>query len=249
MITLFGVPSPNVLKILLMLEEAEVAYELRRVAVMHGEGGEASFRELNPLGKVPVIIDRTGNEPKTLYESGAILIYLAETYAPALLSGSGTARWQTLQWLAVQMSFAGPMLGQMNHFQLIPSEAGSYASVRYRDQARSVYRHFDERLRSAEWLGGDAYSIADIAMHPWSAYLERHGFDPADFPSLAAWRARIDQRPAWIRAHAAIPGLVGDDLLPPSDANMDHFFGRSEAGPQSDFERYLALGAMIRPAL
>jgi GST-like protein len=247
MITLYGMPSPNVLKILLMLEEAGLPYELRHVAVLRGEGQAPWFRALNPFGKVPVIIDRTNGGQHILFESGAILIYLAETYAPALLPAAGPARWHTLEWLTAQIAYAGPMLGQMNHFQLLPSEANSYAANRYRDQARLVYRHFDDRLGQVPWLGGDEYTIADIAMHPWSAYLIRHGFDEADFPHLAAWSARIDQRPAWTRAHAAIPILVGDPSMSASQAEMDIFFGRSEAGPPSDMARYAALGPMVRP--
>jgi GST-like protein len=247
MITLYGMPSPNVLKILLMLEEAGLPYELKHVAVLRGEGQAPWLRALNPFGKVPVIIDRVDSEERVFFESGAILIYLAETYAPALLPQSGPARWRTLEWVAAQVAYAGPMLGQMNHFQLVPSEGNSYAAARYRDQAQLVYRHFDDRLAQAPWLGGEQYSIADIAMHPWSAYLARHGFDAADFPHLTAWSARIDQRPAWGRAHAAIPTLVGDPTMSASDAEMDIFFGRSQPGPPSDMASYAALGPMIRP--
>ncbi|QJR02423.1 glutathione S-transferase family protein [Sphingobium yanoikuyae] len=180
MITLYRMPSPNVLKILLMLEEAGLPYELKHVAVLRGEGQVSWFRALNPFGKVPVIIDRQAGEERVFFESGAILIYLAETYAPALLPAHGPARWRTLEWLAAQVAYAGPMLGQMNHFQLVPSEANSYSAARYRDQAQLVYRHFDDRLADVPWLGGEHYSIADIAMHPWTAYLVRHGFSEAD---------------------------------------------------------------------
>ena len=249
MITLYGMTGPNVLKILLMLEEIEAEYQVRHVAVMRGEGLHPGFLAISPFGKVPVIVDSRRDGEQTLFESGAILMYLAETYAPSLLPQEGPDRWSTLTWLFGQVAFAGPMLGQLNHFHLLPSEAGTYAAGRYRDQAAKVYRDFDRRLAEAPWLGGGHYSIADIAMYPWSAYLSRHEFREEDFPHLTAWRARIDARPAWRRAQAAIARLAADDTAAQvhvTDEDFDRFFNRSHAGPPVDFEGYLARGSNIR---
>jgi GSH-dependent disulfide-bond oxidoreductase len=247
-IDLYGTASPNVLKITIMLEEMGLPYKGHLVRVMHNENREPAFLALNPIGKVPVLIDhdREGRQ-QPIYESGAILIYLAETYHSPLLPSSGPRRWEVLEWLMVQMSLAGPMLGQVNHFQLLPSEAGSYADKRYRDQARRVYSHVNDRLGLVPWLGGSDYSIADIAMYPWSAFLTRHGFNPEDFPNLIAWRDRIDSRPAVKRGVAAIDAMMlsrPDAMAPVSNEQLDRLFSRSEPGPTADMAGYLALGPM-----
>ena len=244
MITLYGMGSPNVVKIVIALEEIGQPYALRHVDVMRGEGQHAEFLALNPLGKVPVMVDgNAAGDVGPIFESGAILIYLAETYAPALLPSSGGERWEVLKWLIAQVAYAGPMLGQMNHFQLVASEANSYGGRRYRDMARAVYRDFDARLAQAPWLGGSSFSIADIAMYPWAGYLSRHGFSPDDHPHLLAWRDRIDARPSVKRAAAAIAAMMAAAAPGrPPDGDFDSFFARVEPGPAADLDRYLALG-------
>ncbi|MBB4640388.1 glutathione S-transferase family protein [Rhizorhapis suberifaciens] len=249
MITMFGTASPNVFKILLMLEESGTEYYVKHVAVMRGEGQDPAFLAMNPFGKVPVIVDRNQEGEQVVFESGAILIYLADTYAPALLPACGAARWATLEWLVAQVAYAGPMLGQVNHYQLIPSEADSYAAARYKDQAAKIYRTFDDRLAAVPWLAGQSYSVADIAMYPWSAYLSRHGFDEADFPNLVAWRARIDARPAWRRAQAGIASLVRAGAATGAgitESDIDRFLGRTKPGPAADLVGYAARGSYIR---
>jgi GST-like protein len=145
----------------------------------------------------------------------------------------------------VQVGYAGPMLGQLNHFQMVPSQAEGYGFTRYRDQAALVYRHVNDRLGETPWLGGESYSIADIAMHPWTGLLMRHGFDPADYPKLISWRDQIDARPAVKRAVAAISAMAAADFAAGerlTDADFDRFFGRSRPGPSVDFAAYIALG-------
>jgi len=245
MIELYGSGSPNVVKVAIMLEEIGRPYRGHLVDVLHGAQFTPSFLALNPLGKVPVIVDHEGaGASQPIFESGAILIYLAETYAPALLPASGPARWEILKWLIAQVAYAGPMLGQLNHFQLVEGQSDTYAAARYRDQAARVYGDIENRLAVVPWLGGDKYSIADIAMYPWSGYLSRHGFDKAKFPHLVAWRDRIDARPAVQRARAAIQALTSDPAsrAPMSGADSDRFFGRSNPGPKADFEGYYKLG-------
>lgn len=247
MIELYGCGSPNVLKIAIMLEEIGRPYRGHHIAVMHGAQFDPSFLALNPIGKVPVIVDHDGAGPdQPIFESGAILIYLAETYAPALFPPKGPARWDVLKWLIAQVAYAGPMLGQVNHFQLVEGQSDSYAVNRYRDQAARIYGDVEKRLGVVPWLGGENYSIADIAMYPWAGYLARHGFDPAKFPNLMAWRGRIDARPTVKRARAWLDALGQSDPKnkePLENENLDRFFGRSKPGPGIDFEKYIGLGS------
>lgn len=248
MIELFGMESPNVLKIAIMLEEMGLPYEGRYVRVMHGQNYDPDFLAMNPLAKVPFIIDHDrGVKDQVIFESGAILIYLAETYESPLLPAHAPDRWEVLKWLMVQVSYAGPMLGQVNHFQLLPTEENSYAFNRYRRQAARVYRIVDSRLGAVRWLGGESYSIADIAMYPWSAYLSRHGFESSEHPNLIAWRDRMDERSPVKRAVVAMRNLVAGD---PSQReafkaeHLDLFFGRADASPPLDITRYANLGPM-----
>jgi len=155
MIELYGCGSPNVVKIAIMLEEIGRPYRGHHVAVMHGAQFTPSFLALNPIGKVPVIVDHEGAGPdQPIFESGAILIYLAETYAPTLLPAKAPGRWEVLKWLFVQVAYAGPMLGQLNHFQLVAGQSDSYGANRYRDQAARVYGDVERRLGIVPWLGG-----------------------------------------------------------------------------------------------
>ena len=256
MITLYGMFSPNVFKIALMLEEAGLPYRTEHVPVMCGGNRTSDFLKLNPLAKVPVIVDPEGPlAGQALFESGAILIYLAENYASALLprESDDPGRWRVLTWLAVQMALAGPMLGQMNHFQGLPAEKKGYAYGRYRDQARFVYERIDGQLTDNSYLGGAAYSIADIAMYPWAAYMERHGFARDDFRHLMRWRSEIDERPATARALKVMMALMqldGESLKRSTPQDVDRFFNRSAPGPLPDGDAYFALGPMVsaRPA-
>lgn len=119
-----------------------------------GEGHHPGFLAISPFGKVPVIVDDRDGREQTLFESGAILMYLAETYAPSLLPNEGPERWSTLAWLFGQVAFAGPMLGQLNHFHLLPSEAGTYAAGRYKDQAAKGLSRFRSPAVPVPLVGG-----------------------------------------------------------------------------------------------
>ena len=250
MIDFYGMAgSPNVLKVAIMLEEAGLEYRTHAVRVMSGENYDPAFLALNPIAKVPVIVDQNGvGTDHPLFESGAILIYLAETYRPELLPAAGPARWEVLKWLMVQIALVGPMLGQANHFQLIPSESDSYAAYRYRDQAARAYRDIDERLRVCRFIGGDRYSIADIAVYPWMGYVMRHDLEEKDFPHLIAWRDLLDQRAAVKRGAAAIDEIasrVPRSLAPPTDRELDRFFARRRPGPKVDLVGYRERGPMF----
>ncbi len=250
MIEFYGMAnSPNVLKVAIMLEETGLDYRPHHVNGLRGENYDRAFLALNPISKVPVIVDPDGaGEATPMFESGAILIYLAETYKPELFPASGHARWETLKWVMVQMSLVGPMLGQVNHFQLLPSEADSYAANRYRDQAARVYRNIDDRLKAFPFIGGNDYSIADIAVYPWMGYLKRHGLEEQDFSYLTAWRDALDQCGAVKRGAAAMEEIAAratQSPAPPTDGELDKFFARRQPGPKVDLVSYRDRGPMF----
>jgi GST-like protein len=235
-ITLFGMGSPNVRKVAILLEELGLPYTLRHVAVFKGEQFNPDFLAMNPLGKVPVLVDPALGKP--LAESGAILIALAEHYG-AFLPQQGPARYEVIQWLMVQMSSIGPMFGQLNHFQILPRETEAYARARYFGQAERLYRLLDDRLAHSEWIAGNAYSIADIATYPWALYLEQHGLDAARHPALMRWRNTIGARSAVQRAYRrmdeAFSGPTNQTRRGATSADLDRFFGRSKDMPPADF--------------
>jgi len=200
MIELYGMSSPNVRKVVIALEELGLAYRLHHVAVFRGRQFAPEFLRLNPLAKVPVIVDddRAG-EACPIFESGAILIYLAETYGGGFLDAAGPGRWEALKWLVVQVANIGPVFGQHSHFRGRAAES-PYAARRFRQTAAQLYRVLDQRLGEVAFLAGDAYSIADMATYPWARYLRRHGMTPQEVPRLQAWMDAIAERPAVRRA-------------------------------------------------
>jgi GSH-dependent disulfide-bond oxidoreductase len=233
---LHGMGSPNVTKVVIMLEELELPYELRHVAVFAQEQFDPAFLTLSPLGKVPVLEDPRLGRP--LAESGAILHWLAEREG-RLLPTEQPARAEVMQWLMIQMANVGPMLGQFTHFNLVPPGSEPYAHGRYGAIAAKLYRDLDDRLSRKEWLAGEQYSIADIATQPWAYYLERHGFDARAHPHLIEWRERIAARPAVQRANARADEAFTDAATrsrkAASDADLDRFFNRTEGVPEKDY--------------
>ncbi|MCB2076547.1 MAG: glutathione S-transferase N-terminal domain-containing protein [Novosphingobium sp.] len=213
MIELFGMSSPNVRKVLIALEEMELDYDPRHIAVFRGHQFDEEFLSLSPMAKVPVLVDAGGPaSDQPMFESGAILIYLAETYGPAFLPAGGPARYAVLKWLMLQVANVGPALGQHSHFRL-QADDNPYAARRFRHMAAQVYYALERRLGEAEWLGGDAYSIADMAVWPWARYLDRHGLDRAEFNRLTAWEQRIGERPAVVRADAVVRRYAEQDRI------------------------------------
>ena len=234
---LHGMGSPNVTKPIIVLEECGLDYELRHVAVFGQEQFTPAFLALNPLGKVPVLEDPQLGAP--LAESGAILFWLAEREGK-FLPVQNPARQDVMQWLMVQMSSIGPMLGQLTHFSLLsPPGCEPYASARYRAIAERLYRLLDDRLQAREWIAGGDYSIADMAIQPWAYYLERHGFDASAHPALVRWRDRIAARPAVQRALAradeTFTEAANATRRAASNEDLDRFFSRTETVPAADF--------------
>ena len=233
MIDLYASTTPNVLKIMIMLEETEFPYSVKPVNVWKGEQFANDFVQLNPNSKVPVIVDLDhADGPYAVFESAAILLYLAEK-ADRFLPASGRDRYDVIQWLVFQAANFGPIQGQFNHFESYSGQRNDYAHSRYLTELKRQYGVLEARLGRAPFLGGAEYSIADMATFPWVLVQSRRlgGAYPfldrnAPFhPNIAAWMNRCEERPGLQRglvAHAAVksglPTATPDDL--------DRIFGR-----------------------
>ena len=148
-----------------------------------------------------------------------------------------------MEWLIVQMSAIGPMFGQHNHFQMLGKQADPYTAARYRSQSERLYRALEERLSTRAWIAGDSYSIADMAIYPWSLYLEKHGFDPGEHPALKRWRDVIGGRDAvkrsWERFAAAFNNESEKSRKTATPEDLDRFFGREPGHPPADYSTVL----------
>ncbi|MCX9156243.1 glutathione binding-like protein [Niveibacterium sp. 24ML] len=197
MLTLFTWGTPNGQKVSIMLEECGLRYSVKPIDLGAGEQFDPDFLALNPNNKIPLLQDDEGPDgsPITLFESGAILVYLAGKCGQ-FLPASAHGRYETLQWLMFQMASLGPMLGQAHHFLRFAPEAVPYAMKRYGDEARRLYRVLETRLEGREWIAADLYTIADIAAFPWIACHEYQQIDLAHYPNVQAWFDRIAARPA-----------------------------------------------------
>lgn len=202
MLKLHAWSTPNGYKPLIMLEELALPYELVPVNIGKGEQHDPAYLRINPNGKIPTLIDDAGgaDAPMVVFESGAILFYLAEKTG-RLLPKEGAARYQALSWLMFQMAGVGPMFGQAGHF-LRATEKIPYAIDRYVGEARRLYGVLDGRLGEAAYLAGD-YGIADIATFPWVRKPEYFGFSLDEFRNVKRWVAAIEARPAVARALSA----------------------------------------------
>lgn len=232
MIDLYAMGSPNVVKVYIALEELDLAYRVHPVDVWKSEQFAADFVKLNPNAKVPVIVDPDGpgGKPITVFESVAILIYLAEKTGK-FLPAAGSARYEALQWLMVQASGVGPMSGQLVHFVRFAPAGNDYGRERYKSQVATIYKVLDERLAAVRFIAGADYGLADIATFPWARLME--GFYP-DFktrhPNVARWLTEIGARPAVVRALAAADDVRGRISTYDKVAadNLDRMFQRGK---------------------
>jgi len=228
MLKLYGMSSPNVLKIMIMLEELGLGYDFVHVDLFAEGQFHPEFLALNPNAKVPVLV--AGDEPP-IFESGAILQYLAETEGQ-FLPAEGPARYAVLKWLTLQVSTIGPLLGQLNHFRTYAPAGEDYAVGRYSREGMRIYTMLDRRLAASEYLAGPDYSIADIATLPWTDYFERQLLPRAEFPHIQRWRDQLEARPAVVRARAAMVAVQQRDQAmfnAGSDAARRRFLGMGEA--------------------
>ena len=197
MIEVFSWATPNGHKVHIMLEECGLAYRAIPVDIGAGDQFKPDFLAISPNNRIPAITDPQGpdGKPISLFESGAILIYLAAKTGK-FMPATDRAKYEVLQWLMFQMGGVGPMLGQNHHFRLYAPEKLDYAINRYTNEARRLYGVIDRRLARSEYLGGKDYSIADIATFPWLRNWERQGIVLAEYPHLKAWFEKIADRPA-----------------------------------------------------
>src|SRR5262245_44536849 len=228
MIDFYALTSPNAQKVYVMLEELELPYREILIDVWKGDQFAPEFRKINPNGKIPVIVDSDGpgGRPYTVVESGAILLYLADK-SGRFLSTDPIKRYDTLQWLMIQLTGVGPMFGQWNHFKLFAGPGNEYALSRYQTEVKRLYDVLEKRLGESAYLGGPEYSIADIATWPWTRNHDAQGVKFDDHPNLARWFNTIAERPAVKRAVAKIGAIKSSrDVAKPED--LDRFFGRGK---------------------
>jgi GST-like protein len=196
MIDLYTWPTPNGHKIHIMLEEIGMPYNVIPIDIGAGDQFEPDFLKISPNNKMPALVDSDGPDGKAIsvFESGAILIYLAEK-SGKLMPASPHGRYEVLQWLMFQMGGIGPMLGQAHHFHIYAPEKIPYAIERYSNEAQRLYGVLDRQLSSHDYVAGE-YSIADIAIWPWLRSWERQGVNLPDYKNVQRWFDQIAARPA-----------------------------------------------------
>jgi GST-like protein len=198
MIELHFWTTPNGYKPLLFLEEAEVPYEIHPVNISAGDQFGPAFARISPNNKIPAIVDP--QRGISMFESGAILLYLAETFG-VFMPDAADDRARVLQWLFWQVGGMGPTFGQNLHFGEYALEPMPYANERFVNETHRLLKVLDGELERSEWVGSPAYSIADMAVYPWVVKHPVLQVDLPDYPAVAAWFARIAERPATVRAY------------------------------------------------
>ncbi|HCY62570.1 MAG TPA: glutathione S-transferase [Oxalobacteraceae bacterium] len=226
MIDVYSAATPNGHKIHIMLEECDLPYRIHHIDIGAGDQFTPEFLAISPNNKIPAIVDSEGpdGEPMSLFESGAILVYLASK-AGKFLGNTDREKFTTLQWLMFQMGGVGPMLGQAHHFRVYAPEKIEYGINRYTNEARRLYGVIDKRLAESPYLAGEQYTIADIATFPWLRSWKNQGIDWADYPHAKRWFDEIAARPAVQRGVAVLT-----DLRKPltDDKARETLFGASQ---------------------
>jgi GST-like protein len=229
MIDLYYWPTPNGHKLTMFLEEAELAYQIKPVDIGAGEQFEPTFLAFSPNNRMPAIIDHApsdGGEPISVFESGACLLYLAEKtgrFLPSDLRGRKTV----IEWLFWQMGGLGPMAGQNHHFGTYAPDKIPYAIDRYVNETNRLYGVLDRRLAGRAFIGGDDYSVADMACYPWIVPWKRQAQELADFPDLSRWFEAVRQRPATVRAYARAEPFAARPVV--NDVSRKVLFGQTAA--------------------
>ncbi|KFF49887.1 glutathione S-transferase [Gammaproteobacteria bacterium MFB021] len=228
MIDLYYWTTPNGHKITLYLEEAGLDYRIRPIDIAKGEQFSAEFLEISPNNRIPAIVDRSpidGGQPLALFESGAILEYLADK-SGKFLPKSGRQRYRVLQWLHWQVGGLGPMAGQNHHFRHYAPRKIEYAIERYTQETARLYGVLDRQLEDNDFVAGDDYSIADMAIWPWIRSFEKQGQELDDFPALQRWFEGVQRRDAVNRAYARALEVNPDNDVAMTDEARGHLFGR-----------------------
>jgi GST-like protein len=206
MIDLYFSPTPNGLKVRLYLEEAGLPYRVIPVQLSAGQQFAPEFQAISPNSKIPAIVDHApadGGAPLPVFESGAILLYLAEK-SGRMLPRDPRERLQVLQWLVWQVAGLGPMAGQAGYFHVYAPEPVPFAIERYTRELRRLYGVLDRQLEGRDHIAGGDYSIADIATYPWIVPHAGHGQNLADFPNLSRWFQALGERPALRRTYEGV---------------------------------------------
>ena len=208
MIDVYSWPTPNGHKVHIMLEECGLPYRAHPIDIGKGDQFKPAFLAISPNNKIPALVDSDGpdGQPMSVFESGAILLYLAGKTGK-FLPADTRGKYEVLQWLMFQMGGVGPMLGQAHHFRIYAPEKIDYAVTRYTNEARCLYGVMDRQIeRTGAYIAGGDYSIADIAIFPWLRSWQNQGVDWADYPALKGWFDRIAQRPAVQRGVQVLAG-------------------------------------------
>jgi GST-like protein len=230
MLTVYSWPTPNGHKVHIMLEECGLRlgrdWRVQPIDIGAGEQFAPEFLRISPNNKIPALVDPDGPDgrPIALFESGAILLYLAAKTGK-FLPASDRQKFKVLEWLMFQMGGVGPMLGQAHHFRLYAPERIDYAVERYTNEAKRLYGVMDKQLTGQRYIAGASYSIADIAIFPWLRGWQNQGIDWVDYPYLKRWYDRIGARPAVQRGVA----VLADLRKPPmGDKARDILFGKQQ---------------------
>ncbi|MBC7416146.1 MAG: glutathione S-transferase N-terminal domain-containing protein [Herminiimonas sp.] len=215
MIDVYSTATPNGHKVHIMLEECGMPYRVHHIDIGAGDQFKPAFLAISPNNKIPAIVDADGpdGKPISLFESGAILVYLASK-ANRFLGNTDREKFTTLQWLMFQMGGVGPMLGQAHHFRIYAPEKIEYAYNRYTNEAQRLYGVMDRQLAQTPYLAGEEYTIADIATFPWTRSWKNQGIEMTEFPNVQRWFDAISERPAvkvGVEVLAALRKPITDD--------------------------------------
>jgi GST-like protein len=226
MIDVYFWPTPNGHKVTIVLEELGLPYRVIPINIGKGDQFKPEFLKISPNNKMPAIVDTDGpgGKPISIFESGAILIYLAEKTG-RLMPWEARGRYKVLEWLIFQMASVGPMLGQVHHFRRYAPEQIQYAIARYTNEAKRIYRVMDRRVGDVTYLAGE-YSIADIATYPWVRPHKLQGQNLEDFPNLKRWYEAIEVRPAVQKGMAVMAD--GPALQPNDKETFSILFGAKQ---------------------
>lgn len=228
MIDLYALTSPNVQKIFIMLEECALPYNTKFIDVWKGDQFTPEYTKINPLQKIPAIVDSEGpgGKPFTVIESGAILLYLADK-AGKFMPKDKAASFEVMQWLMLQMANVGPMCGQHVHFSKFAPAGNDYAVSRYRTTVEKLFDVYNDRLKDRDYVAGGEYSVADIAAFPWLRNVEFLGISLANRPHLKAWIDKLNARDAVKAAYAKI-GAIKSVRDSATDDAKDRYYGRGK---------------------
>ncbi|MBU68321.1 MAG: glutathione S-transferase [Cupriavidus sp.] len=226
MIDVYTWATPNGHKVHIMLEECGLEYKVHPINIGAGDQFGEAFLKISPNNKIPAIVDSDGpdGKPISLFESGAILLYLAGKTGK-FLPEDVRGKYDALQWLMFQMGGVGPMLGQAHHFRIYAPEKIEYAVNRYTNEAKRLYGVIDKQLSTHPWLAGDSYSIADMATFPWLRSWQNQGVELDDYPNLKRWFNEIAERPAVKRA---VEVLAKERKPLRTDAEREVLFGATQ---------------------